>query len=66
MDSAWQAMEECIQIPEWPFITFYMHGRKVQEVGSENTKWIQFSARTHIMKPIRRIAVMAGSPTVSV
>ena len=63
LDSAWQAGEACIQIPNWPFITFWMLGNK-ELYGEDNLKWTQHSARTGLMKPIRRIAVLAGSPEV--
>jgi hypothetical protein len=70
LDSAWQAGEACIQIPNWPFITFWMHGDKELYAeytagGDEyNRRWTEHSARTGVEKPIRRIAVLAGSPEV--
>jgi hypothetical protein len=63
LDTAWQAREACIQIPNWPFITFWLLGNKAL-YGERSMRWTQHSARTGLMRPIRRIAVLAGSPEV--
>ncbi len=60
LDRAWMNRMEAIVIPSsWPDHMFHLHGYVHQSFPK---KWIQENTRTGSLRPIRHIAVMAGSP----
>ncbi len=61
--TAWNSGAAFIRIPSWPYDTFWLHGNKVHGAG-DSLKWTQHSARTGLLRPIRRIAVLVGSGEV--